>query len=622
MLSELVSLFASALMLFDFAFPKESERKLSPAPETEPVPAAAQRRTNDEITGAGGSVFYVSRPDKSALNTVYGTDFGMSPGSADNYPAFVSALDFCRKNPGTRLVLPEGTYYLVNSAPIVLDGMTDTLIEGENATLVFSVVTTGFSLTGCDCVEFNGITFDWDWKNKPLSDIAVIKNASAAKNSFDFVFPFCDDVGEDMIIAAVSECDKNTYTFGAPGSNKEWYVYMNPDVIKSVTKTAPSTLHIEHDGSFDSVEDGDTFIIRHYVYDAGFMSIAGGSKNVTADNIRLYGYPGSGFCVSGKASHFQIINSYIGVNPEMKGRYFTSLGADAVHCVNTNGHFLIANNDISGQGDDALNVHDGLGRVTQVSGKEIILEGNGILTAPGDTLSFFDSLFNETGVSAVIESESYDSATFTHKITFNRDVSAEIKTGYIARSLSCDSGNYVVRDNYFHENRARGLLLQSSDGLCENNRFYKTEMQAIKIIMDISPGLWYEGTGADRIIVSGNVFDTCNVMGTDEVITIGSNIAGEHATSKPFTNIEITDNSFISPRGAVLNADNVNGLVFSGNHVEDGVQAPDKSRVTLGKYSANTVFSGNEWVNSPMGNIVKSKNVFVWIRANSGNKIC
>ena len=77
-------------------------------------------------------------------------------------------------------------------------------------------------------------------------------------------------------------------------------------------------------------------------------------------------------------------------------------------------------------------------------------------------------------------------------ISFDRTLPEEIAADTIMYIADCDSGNYVISNNYFHEHRARGLLLQSDNGLCENNRFYKIMGQQIKIVMDIMPGLWYE----------------------------------------------------------------------------------------------------------------------------------
>lgn len=617
MLVKLFSLIASFLMLFQFAFPAVPPVKESEGVLMESKPEANAFRTYDEINGAGGSVFYIARP-AGELNTVNASNFGMSPENADNFNEFKAAIEYCRMNPNTKLVIDSGEYYIDNRETFKLYGLKNILIEGSGATLILSNVITGFEIHGCDGVEFCNIKFDWDWDKLPLSDIAVVKNASKKNNTLDFVFPENDNVNEKMILSAVSQCDPETLTYGAKYSNKEVYVYQNPSMIKSVTKTAGNVLHIEHDGGFDSFKDGDTFIIRHYVYDSSFAVINGESKNITFNKVSVYGYPGSGFIANEKSSHFQIIDSYIGADPGKKDRH-TSLGADAIHIVNSDGCFNIANNDISGQGDDALNVHDGLGVVKSVDGDRITLLGNAMYLRQGDVLKFRDEKFNETAAAAEIKELQYHSDGTYYDITFTEDVSGKIGTGYIAYNTSCCSDNYVIRNNYIHENRARGFLLQSSNGLCEGNRFYKTEMQAIKIVMDITYGLWYEGTGVDRLIIRNNEFEACDYIALGEVITIGSNIDGETATSQPFTNIEITGNKFFDFPQRVLNANNVNGLKFTDNTVDAGKnlrKSPTSARALFGEHTSNITFENNTWKHCLVGETAKAEKAAEWARIN------
>lgn len=624
LLSKIIALFASFLMLFSFAFPKQEPYTEGGVPLKEEMPAPNALRTFDEIRGADDGVFYIGRPSADALNTVYGADFGLSAEKADNYPALVAAAEYCSSHPGTRLQLAPGSYYLDNTAPVKWSGCRDILIDGCGARLIFSQVHNGMEITGCDCLEFRDIKFDWDSEKLPLSDVFTVQNASPKTNELDFVFER-DDIEEDMILSAVSQCDPQSLTFGAKYSNKEVYIYMQPECVTSVRKTADNVLHIGHNGCFDNFENGDTFILRHYVYDSTFCVIGGESRNITFDGISLYGWPGSGFYGGGMASHFQILRSYIGVEPGKEDRYHASLGADAIHIVNTNGCFCIAGCDISGQGDDALNVHDGLGWVKSVDGNRITLLGNAILLRVGDTLHFRDALFNDTGVQAAITALTYHPDTVTYDLTLDKDISALIGADCIAYNTAYDSGNYVVRDNYIHENRARGFLLQSSNGLCENNRFYKTEMQAIKIIMDISPGLWYEGKGVDGLVIRNNTFDTCDYIATGEVITVGSNIAGKTAVSQPFTNVSITDNTFTEFPGRVINCNNANGLVFAGNRIDAGTLMPRSAasaRAFFGRYCSNIAFRDNEWQHCLLGETAAAGSPDIWARINAAGPEC
>ena len=120
-------------------------------------------------------------------------------------------------------------------------------------------------------------------------------------------------------------------------SSKENYLYQDETSIKSVQKISDNTLRVTHNGCLDGFENGETYILRHYVYDGTVFSIRDYSKNVTFDNVNIYGSAGMAYICEGNCSHFQIINSFIGVNPENKDKRCVSLTADAIHIVNTNG---------------------------------------------------------------------------------------------------------------------------------------------------------------------------------------------------------------------------------------------------------------------------------------------
>ena len=202
-------------------------------------------------------------------------------------------------------------------------------------------------------------------------------------------------------------------------------------------------------------------------------------------------------------------------------------------------------------------------------------------------------------------------------------LSESVSEGFVAYSTECDSSNYVIRNNYFHENRARGLLLQSSNGLCENNRFYKTMAQAIKVVMDIEPTLWQEGTGVDNLIIRNNTFEKCNYSDWGSTIEIGTNIAGKSAETSVFTNIEISSNKFADISSTLLRADNVNGFVFCNNTIDTGEffdKNSTQGRIQFGNFCSNVTYTDNVFVDGgflQFKEIAKTDNIRVWAQINS-----
>jgi hypothetical protein len=555
------------------------------------------------------------------LNEVNAADFGLSEENEDNFAAFQSALNYCSQHPQTKLVIDKGTYYFESINGLDANNCTDLLIEGNDATFVFSSTDYRFFIRNSDCVEIRNLNIDWNWKKSPLASVVTVQNSNTDTNTLDLVFKDAEYCDENCRLMAITQCDPETYTFGAKYSSKEVYLYQDGTNIKSVQKISDNTLRVTHNGCMNGFEDGETYILRHYVYNGTVFNLRDYSKNITFDNVSIYGSSGMAYICEGNSSHFQIINSFIGVNPEHKDKRCVSLTADAIHIVNTNGCFNISDCDISGMGDDCINVHDGLGYVSAVNGNTLTLIASAMRLEAGDTLAFKNDKFENTDLTAKIVSvKALEGIT---KEVVVEGLPETLSVGWTAYNTECNSGNYVIRNNYFHENRARGLLLQSSNGLCENNRFYKTMAQAIKVVMDIEPTLWQEGTGVDNLIIRNNTFEKCNYSDWGSVIEIGTNIAGRSAETAVFTNIEISSNSFKDIPSTLMRTDNINGLVFSENTVDTGDFFDNSSvqgSLWFGEYCSNVKYTDNIFVNSGfMQNkeIAKSDSIRVWAEINS-----
>ncbi|MBQ5591734.1 MAG: hypothetical protein IIU80_02185 [Clostridia bacterium] len=617
MLLKIVSFIASIVLLFtsSVTMPDKSEAL------AEVLDSLSENRTADEINGAGGTKFYILRPKSASLNEVNAAAFGFSESNEDNYAAFQSALDYCSQHPQTKLVIDTGTYYFKNINGLDANNCTDLLIEGNDATFIFSSTGYKFFIRNSDCVEIRDLNFDWNWKESPLASVVTVQNSNADTHTLDLVFKDAEYCDENNCLMAITQCDPETYTFGAKYSSKESYLYQDATSIKSVQKIADNTLRVAHNGCMDNFGNGETYILRHFVYDGTIFSIRNHSRNVTFDNVSIYGSPGMAYICEDNCSHFQIINSFIGVNPEYKDKRCVSLTADAIHIVNTDGCFNISGCDISGMGDDAVNVHDGLGYVSAVNGNTITLIASAMRLSEGDVLAFKNKKFEKTEFTAKIVSvKALEGIT---KEVVVENLPEGVSEGFVACSTECDSSNYVIRNNYFHENRARGLLLQSSNGLCENNRFYKTMAQAIKVVMDIEPTLWQEGTGVDNLIIRNNTFEKCNYSDWGSLIEIGTNIAGNSAETAVFTNVEISSNKFTDISSTLLRADNINAFAFCNNTIDTGEFFDKNSiqgRVQFGKYCSNITYKDNTFVSSGFlrfKEIAKADNIYVWAQINS-----
>lgn len=586
---------------------------LKPTPITMPENLAAESEpttdemhTYDRVDGVNDSVFYIARPNEKNYKTVNASDFGVSTAADDNYSAFCKAIEYCKANPNITLKVDGGKYYFRTDKSIMLDGLKNVLIDADGAQFIFENPNY-FHIVNCNCIEIRGLVITWNLDVSRLASLVKIRNVSKESHSFELEFTELNEVSADIPIMAFTKYDSEALTPGTRQDFKENYVYQFPDSIKTVEKTGHNVLKVTHDGSLDNYTDGEVYLLRHHVYGGNAFNVYN-TSNITFSGIKLYAVAGMGWLIENRSEHFQLLGCVIGLDPEHDDNRISTT-ADGVHIANTNGKFRISGCDFSFMGDDDVNVHDNIATVTdKLDEKTVEIYTNANNFAAGDNAIFSSKGFDRLGFSAEVTSVE------GKKLTFDKELPDYIVKDCIVSNGSIDSGNYVISGNYFHENRARGLLLQSNNGLCESNRFYKTMANPIKVIMDISSGLWLEGTGVNGLVIRNNSFVECNVVEWSAQISISTNIDGKSADSTLFYNITVENNSFDNFYGRLVDASNVSNLKICGNRVnnKDGSYEARRGRIIIRQSCSRVTISNNEYkasVKAPFQRLIEFKNI-------------
>lgn len=587
--------------------------KIEPTPVAPPEnlalenePTADETRIYDRVDGVNDSVFYIARPNEKSCRSVNASDFGVSTAADDNYSAFCKAIEYCKANPNITLKVDGGKYYFRTDKAIMLDGLKNVLIDADGAQFIFENPNY-FHIVNCNCIEIRGLGITWNLDVSRLASLVKIRNASKESHSFELEFTELNEVSADIPIMAFTKYDSETLTPGTRQDFKENYVYQFPGSIKTVEKTGHNVLKVTHDGSLDNYTDGEVYLLRHHVYGGNAFNVYN-TSNITFSGIKLYAVAGMGWLIENRSEHFQLLGCVIGLDPEHDDNRISTT-ADGVHIANTNGKFRISGCDFSFMGDDDVNVHDNIATVTdKLDEKTVEIYTNANNFAAGDTAIFSSKGFDRLGFSAEVTSVE------GKKLTFDKELPDYIVKDCIVSNGSIDSGNYVISGNYFHENRARGLLLQSNNGLCENNRFYKIMANPIKVIMDISSGLWLEGTGVNGLVIRNNSFVECNVVEWSAQISISTNIDGKSADSTLFYNITVENNSFDNFYGRLVDASNVSNLKICGNRVnnKDGSYEARRGRIIIRQSCSRVTISNNEYkasVKAPFQRLIEFKNI-------------
>ncbi|MBQ7827197.1 MAG: right-handed parallel beta-helix repeat-containing protein, partial [Clostridia bacterium] len=324
----------------------------------------------------------------------------------------------------------------------------------------------------------------------------------------------------------------------------------------------------------------------------------GSGTNITYRDITVHSGPGGGIYLSSQNTHHVRIDGVtVGLNPENADHIRMSTTADALNFKNTGGYIIVENCDVGYQGDDCINIHSTPGITEVVYGNEIeMIVRNGNNFYVGCEVGFKRaSDFTEHEFTATVTgyehmfSEEYGQH---YRMTLDCDVPSDIEENWIIYNKSNNGEYYIIRNNFFHENRARGALLGSPNGLVENNRFYRHQLPAINISLDHG-SQWIEGTGVHNLIIRNNVFEECDLIGNGSAcinISAGSDfgVGGMILSDKCFGDILISGNTFINPKSEILSARSVTNLAFVNNLIKNpgevkSISDPDKLYLNRGK---------------------------------------
>lgn len=508
-------------------------------------------RKYDRIAGYGGAQFEIALPTEP-LRTVDAVAFGLRADSQDNSSALLEAFAYCRRNPGTKLNIPKNVYRFRREFPLTLDGAQDILIEGNGSEFTFSGGGGYIRFLGCDAVQLQNLYLDWDWEAKRLASLVGVISAAPDKGYVDLVFYELSEVEPGIEWYTMNQFDPVTLTPGLKGGKEYWFFKEPLFYMDKVQKIAPNVLRVFHDGRLNQLQEGEVYLIRHKTYGIyGSAQPYGsnavellGCSNISIRNVTIYSAPGMGFRAGEGTHHFQLYACKIGLRPGAGDRR-VSTTADAIHIADTGGFARIEKCDFSFMGDDCINIHDNIAVIASMVDSSSCVINEHMGCRVGDTLVVKRDDFADTGIELVV-SHITEHGEGKRTLRFEKASSGDIGAGCILFNKKYNSSNYVIWDNNFHENRARGLLLQSGNGLVEGNRFYKTQGAAILVLVDVQPGLWAEGTGVENLLIRDNLFECCDVNDWTALISMKITLPSGKNCKSVFREIVFEKNTFVA----------------------------------------------------------------------------
>jgi hypothetical protein len=532
-------------------------------------------------------------PAQSA-HTVVVTTFGAIPDShKDATAAFQRAISACKQLKNSILLIPHGrydlypdsaikrTYFISNTSSetecpskrktigLLFDNIRNLRVEGDGSLLVFHGKMTTIVIDHCNNITLSNLSEDF--ARPTMSEFTI---TGASDSAIDVkVHPDSwhrlDSgrltwYGEDWT-AKDHFCIRVDTTHAFFYANDEY-----DQLLQSrITEPTPGMLHFI--GIFDRSRFpvGSVFTVRDPLRDEVGAFLVN-SKNVRWEDISMHYMHGLGI-VAQFSENLEM--NKVRIEPAAgSGRMIASF-ADGMHFSCCKGSITIDSCRFDGLHDDAINVHGvHLKIISKRSTNQLVLrymhaQTYGFMAYyPGDSIAFVNPHTLTIYQYGVVKSAGWISPREI-LVTLAGPVPGEVRLTDVIENLDW-TPRVFIRHCYIAGTETRGFLLTTRrKTVIEDNTFSRLGMSAILVADD---GLsWYESGQVHDLTIRHNLFKECgnNLLPANYAITIAPE-NDQPAQIAVHSNIRITSNRFICYTPAVLTARSVDGLVFSGNSIE------------------------------------------------------
>ncbi|MFA6292949.1 MAG: right-handed parallel beta-helix repeat-containing protein, partial [Victivallales bacterium] len=396
------------------------------------------------------------------------------------------------------LVIPPG-YYRV-SQKVKLAGVIDFAIEGYGATLMFPPEGEIFAFVNCTRLSLKGFSVDCD--PLPFTQ-GTITRVSDDFSSFEYEI----HSGYPQLNSPRYEKNgKNGVFVFAPGTLR-WRQDI-PDLYPKTSEIlSPTQGRITLSGNlpgYRNIRVGDLVAFKN---GGGNAMLFRGCDDVRLKDVTVLTAPLAGFLLRSCTGPVLLSHCVIKKGPTPAGATnprLLSTEADGFNIGYSRQGATLESCDFSFMGDDSVNLHGTILDVAKVIDPKIFWvarTGSAEFQAamrPGDTARFMDPksfavkftspisacevLKPEPELEAAIRKSikaPADQRLFFVRFTLEKPVAVAAGDKLEIPEIACP--NFVFRNNYFHDHRARGLRLGASHGVIEDNRFERLKSTAISL---------------------------------------------------------------------------------------------------------------------------------------------
>ncbi len=393
--------------------------------------------------------------------TISVTQFGAAANSGnDATPAFVKAIEECRKHKYNRIVFPKGRYdfyppEMPNGYKVAsFDNLTHVVVDGGGSEFMVHGILNFITIGNCTDIALQNMVIDYETPNHSMGTVVECR-----QDSFDVQIHPGYSVKQGIKVVAVMEYDPATKHPAKHGKDDYYNVseveVLSPALVRCRTKVPIM------------MKPGNWVMLRHHVYD-GVVIYTNANKNLKLHNITVYQSPGMAFILS-KCTNGLLTN--LTVKPRPGASPYQSTGADGIHLGGCRGNIVIRDCYLEGMGDDAINLKTGLYlTIKQIIDKRTVIAQHNMKMRDdpdiGDVMEFMaqEDLITY-GTAAVAKFSVAEDNLYT--VTFTQDLPSSVKVSHVFGNVTrgCKA---TIRNITIKNNRARGMLIQNRNTTIEN----------------------------------------------------------------------------------------------------------------------------------------------------------
>jgi hypothetical protein len=483
----------------------------------------------DDLSRLGEDVAgRIHLPKSPASVTVSLDDSDVKGNARNDWELFRNAIAKLKSVHGSHLVIPKRVYQVrardgitPNDAVINLADFSDLTIDGNGAEIDFVdlKVRSGIRISHSSRVLMQGLSIDW------LPILAypgtLVREADptlgAAANYFvvDKAYPIDrDDLPEFTTLYQFDVSGRRFVESNRPTFDRMLGCPENP--VRCAKYEGNQRFALPVDSAIDAIPADSPMVATLRSNNLAALLIDNGSADVTIRDLAIYSSPGSGIAVINAASGFHLQRVSITRKPDnllsgaQQSRLISTV-SDAINFISTQGDILIEDSDIGFEADDGTNIRGKMAegrRFKDDTQKVEVSESDPSAFIPGDALDIRDAttlaLIARTRIRNV---QRNNNGTMQIVLAAKPEIPPDTKLFVISQRIN--SGNYVIRNCNFHDNKNRGILVRGGKGLITNNRISGTTSSGIQLAAEYFNSS-AEGPPIDEVLVTKNLISNTN----------------------------------------------------------------------------------------------------------------